>query len=179
MKKLHLIVTMAAVLLSACAPPAPTDPPPTATSAAYPVPADGNLYALAEGGFSIVIPAGWSVAGPITVNGYSLYRFGVDPSASGGPDSGQVIIADAASLTIEQFAQQMCSICPANPIEDATVGGLPAKRTLIGGGSAPASEWHFVTRNGKLIGLSFRPAGDAPTDWIIGTLRFDASPANY
>lgn len=179
MKKLLFIFILAGCLLAACTQvrPAPTTTPapmPTETSAAHPVPADANLYTLAEGGFTIVIPAGWSVDGPTDVNGYHLYRFDTDPSTSGGPDSGQVIIADAATLTIEQFAQQMCSICPSNPVEDTVIDGLPAKRILIGGDSAPAREWYFVTRNGKLIGLSFIPAGDAPVGWIIDTLSFDS-----
>jgi hypothetical protein len=76
---------------------------------------------------------------------------------------------------MEQFAQQMCSVCPVNPVEEAIVGGLPAKRTLIGGGSAPAAVWYFVVHNGKLIGFSMRPAGDAPSDWIIGTVQFASS----
>jgi len=152
-------------------------PSPVETPTPYPFQPDANLYHLAEGEFTITIPAGWNVAGPIPSNGYNLYRFGPDPSASGGPDSGQVIIADSAALTIEQFAQQMCSVCPTNPIEDVTVGRQPAKRTLIDGGSAPAREWYFVTYEGKLIGLSFIPAGDEFMGWVVNTLRFDSFSA--
>lgn len=199
MKNFLFTLGILALLLSACAPAEPNDFPPAPPTAspthipvdppvihpteiptlpANPAPADANLYIVTEGGFTLWIPAGWSVNGPLAMNGYNLYLFGVDPTSSGGPDSGQIIIADANNFTIEQFAQQLCSTCPANPVEDAIVGGLPAKRTFIGGGSAPVAEWHFVTHDGKLIGFSFRPAGDAPADWVIGTVKFDESSVN-
>jgi hypothetical protein len=194
MKKAFIIFGLLAIVLAACgpgeyndfppAPPAatpthlPVDPPvahPTEapTQTISPVPAEANIYTNAEGGFTMAIPAGWSLTGPLAMNGYHLYILGSDPANSGGPDASQLIIADASTLTVEQFAQQMCSVCPLNPAETATVGGLSATHLFIGGGSAPAVEWYFVVHNGQLLGFSIRPAGEAPVDWVISTLRFD------
>ena len=55
------------------------------------------------------------------------------------------------------------------------MGGLPAKRTTIGGGSAPEFEWYFVTHNGKLIGFSIRAREGESLDWVISTLKFEAA----
>ena len=80
------------------------------------------------------------MAGPVNASGFVLYSLGQDAGTSGGPGVSQIILADAHGLTPEQFAQQQCGICPAHPFEDTTLGGQPARHTIIGGGSAPGSK---------------------------------------
>ncbi|MGQ0600427.1 MAG: TolB family protein [Anaerolineales bacterium] len=184
MKTRFLLITLLAMLIAACNPvevgvetPTASAPPSTPTAAPLPtatiipVPADANPYTLAEAGVSLLIPAGWQVSGPVQMQGFSLYTLGPDAGSSGGPGLSQLIVANEA-FTIEEFAQQQCSVCPANPIIDSTVGGKPGKRTVIGGGSAPEAEWYFVTHNGKLIGLSIRPRDGQRFDWVMQTITF-------
>lgn len=161
--------------------PEPTTPSPTAVPATPNnptpnIPAEAVPHAFVEGNFSISLPAGWKVAGPFDATQYRLYTFGFEPGNSGGPGISQIILANEGTLTVEQFAQQQCNACPSNPIEDITLGGLPAKRTVIGGGSAPAFEWHFINHAGKLIGFSIRPAGDG-LEWILPSVSFSTPPA--
>lgn len=187
--KLKTLTLTLALLLAACGtleigfeatatvPPttAPTVVSTTAPTATPGSPADAVPYTNAEGSFSMLLPAGWNVAGPLAAQGFNFYALGPDAGSSGGPDVSQIIIADATQLTVEQFAQGQCSVCPAHPVEEATVGGLSAKRTTIGGGSAPEFEWYFVTHNGKLIGFSLRPRDGQSFDWVISTLKFEAA----
>lgn len=154
----------------------PTAVPATPNTPIPSIPADAMPHTFVEGNFSISLPAGWKVAGPFEAAQYRLYTFGFEPGNSGGPGISQIILANEGALTVEQFAQQQCNACPSNPIENITLGGLPAKRTVIGGGSAPAFEWHFINHAGKFIGFSIRPAGDG-LEWILPSLSFSAPPA--
>jgi hypothetical protein len=134
------------------------------------VPADAVPFTIAEAGLALSLPAGWNIADPIAAQGYSLYLLGPEAGISGGPDASQIIVADADQLTIEQFAEQQCSICPVQTVEDTTLNGQPAKRLIIGGGSTPEFVWHFLTANGRLIGLSLRPRDGQAHDWVLTTL---------
>jgi hypothetical protein len=140
----------------------------------------GTKYINKEAGISLILPEGWDVAGPfpvsITVDGtsnYNLYNLGVQPEASGGPGVSHIIVGDAQKLTIEAFVQSQCSTCPIHPIETVILGEVPAKSTIIGGGSVPLEiEWFFMEHNGRLIGLSIHDPETLETlDDVLQTLR--------
>lgn len=157
----------------------PAAPLGTPTSAPFPttagpnptLPADAVVHTLVEGNFSLALPAGWNVAGPFDTVQYRIYTFGAEAGQSGGPGVSQIVLANEGAVTIEQFAQLQCSVCALNPIEEATLGGLPAKRTTIGGDSAPGFEWYFINHAGKLIGFSIRPVGGG-LEWVLPSLQF-------
>jgi hypothetical protein len=151
-----------ALLIGACSAPgtppataAPTDPAePSATVSSE------ARYVNEEGGFSLVLPEGWSAAGPLPVaidggGSYNLYTLGPEPSADAGPGMSRIFVAEAEGLTLEQFVAQQCSTCPEHPVEQITLGSAPARMTRIGGGPVPFEvEWFFVDNSGRLIGLS-------------------------
>jgi hypothetical protein len=150
------------LLVAACS--APGTPPATA-AATSPIEPSATVasevqYVNEEGGFSLALPEGWSAAGPfpVAIDGgasYSLYNVGVEPSAESGPGTSRIFIADATSLTPEQFVLLQCSTCPEHPVEPTTLGSTPARVTRIGGGSVPFEvEWFFVENTGRLICLS-------------------------
>lgn len=156
------VLAVLAAIVGACAVPGA---PPTAgtldATLGEPAPTrDDGRYVNVEGGFSLVLPEGWSAAGPfpISIEGgasYNLYTVGIDPSGEGGPGTSRMFVADAAVVTLEEFVLQQCSICPEHPVEETTLGGTPARAAVIGGGSVPFEvEWFFVEHSGKLIGLS-------------------------
>jgi|GEM_PF-1341003 len=153
--------------------PNPTAPPATPTTPNVATPADAVRHTFVEGNFSVALPAGWKVAGPFDTPQFRMYAIGAEAGQSGGPGMSQIIMANEGALTIEQFAQLQCSVCPLNPIEDATLGGMPAKRIVIGGDSTPSFEWRFITHAGKLIGFSIRPVGDG-LEWVLPSVQFIA-----
>lgn len=136
-------------------------------------------YRNAEGGFSLLLPDGWTVAGPYPVEvgsgSYSLYTLGTDPGSSGGPGTSQMIIADVPAFTLEAFLLAQCSTCPEHPVVEATLGGLPARRTQVGGDGVPFTvDWTFVETEGKLVGFSIRdPETLAAREDVLGTIVFD------
>lgn len=157
--------------------PTPASPPTTMPPEATPtpnsnIPADAVAYTNSDYGFAMLLPAGWNVAGPLhaTSQGFTFYTLGPTVNGEGGPDTSQIIVTD--QLTLEQFVKSQCSVCPTQPVEDTTLGGSPAKRTRIGGGSAPEAEWYFVSQAGRLIGFSVRPLNGQAFDWVYSTITF-------
>jgi hypothetical protein len=155
-------LSAAALFIGACS--APGTPPATSAPSAIVEPSatvsPEARYVNDEAGFSLVLPEGWSAAGPfpVTIEGggsYDLYILGLEPSAEGGPGTSRVFVADSAELTLEQFVLLQCSTCPEHPVEQTTLGSTSARATRIGGGSVPFEvEWFFVENSGRLIGLS-------------------------
>jgi hypothetical protein len=150
-------------------------PPATPTATA-----DPSRYFNEEGGFSLSLPEGWSVLGPQASNAdpsrpYNLYRLGPDPAASGGPGTSTIAILDASQWTAEEYVQAQCSTCPANPFEEVTLGGQPARRTQVGGGGVPFTvTWHFVERDGKLIALAIHdPETLEPLEDVLQSIQFN------
>jgi hypothetical protein len=152
------------VLVGACSAPGTPPAAATPTQPAQELPLASvpgeTRYINEEGRFSLVLPEGWSAAGPfvIPIDGgasYNLYALGMEPSAEGGPGTSRIIVADSASLTPEQFVTLQCSICPEHPVEEVTLGATSARATRIGGGSVPFEvEWFFFEHSGKRIWLS-------------------------
>jgi hypothetical protein len=99
----------------------------------------------------------------------------VDPSPSGGPGASKIIIADSATLTVDEFALAQCSTCPSHPFEEVTLGGMPARRTLVGGNGVPFTiTWVFIEKNGKLIGLAIHdPDTLAPLEEVLLSIRLE------
>ena len=114
---------------------------PPRSTAAPSTPAE--CYFNNECKFSLVLPVGWWELGPLAMTlpgtgaGYSLYVLGPMPTESGGPGASMIVIADAAQMTLEQFAASQCSTCPGRSPEAVTLGTVPAERLLIGGGTVP------------------------------------------
>ncbi len=190
--KRFFFLNLLIVILAACL---PTSNPPTATSTALPtlaataVPATpipttvpDTRYTNAEGQFSLQLPDGWQVLEPqIVLNDgerpYTLYILGENPAPSGGPGSSKIAIADAQLWTIEAFVQSQCNVCPAHPIEQVTLNGLPAQQTKIGGGDVPITvTWHFITHNGNLIALAIHNAETLePFTDVLQSIQLDES----
>lgn len=177
-------------LLAACT-PAPmtvTDVPASATTiATLPEPATATLtpvpgperYINEEGGFSLELPSDWSVVGPLEVNNrldrpYNLYLLGTDPEPSGGPGTSKIVIANAALWTAEDFVFSQCSTCLDHPFEEVSLGGLPARRTQIGGDGVPFTvTWYFVVDNDQLIALAIHDEETlVPLEEVIESIRF-------
>ena len=145
-------------------------------------PADEGRYANTEGGFSLVLPEGWSVLGPLAVTvpetgaGYSLYVLGAAPTESAGPGASMIVIADAAQLTIQEFSASQCYTCPQNHSEEAMLGTVPAERLRVGGGTVPFDEsWFFVEHHGRRIGLAVHdPDTPEPLNEVLAALRLEA-----
>jgi hypothetical protein len=143
--------------------------------------AQDERYVNADGGFSLVLPEGWSVLGPLPVTvpesgaSYTLYVLGAAPTESGGPGASMIVIAEATELTPELFAASQCSTCPAYPPEAVTLGSVPAQRLLIGGGTVPFEKsWFFFENRGKRIGLAVHdPDTLKPLDAVLATLRLE------
>ncbi len=136
-------------------------------------------YINPEGGFSLVLPPGWEVAGPTPISQdgftYNSYALGVDPTASGGPGTSRIIVADGTKHSVEEFIQLQCSTCPEHALEPIQIGGFPAVRTQIGGGGVPILvEWIFIERDGQLLGFSLHdPQTLEPLDNVMQFLVFD------
>jgi hypothetical protein len=186
-----LLIVLSIAVLSACA-QSPAEPVSTETNAPaatstleMPSPsvtptADADRQTIEEAKLSIKLPQGWSVLGPMEINNagmpvYTLYILGVEPSASGGPGSSKIAIADPAQWTVEQFIQSQCSTCPLQPMEETTLGGKSAHRTQIGGGGVPfVVTWYFVENNGKLIALAIHdPETLEPLEDVLQSIQFE------
>lgn len=190
MKRLLLVGLLTSLLATACGaldvglegtPTAaqPTSiilpPPPTPV-----VPSDAAPYRNADLGFSLLLPAGWSVFGPLqaTQQGFALYTVGPQAGADSGPEVSQIIVAEAGQ-TPEQFLHSYCPACTIDPFEAVTFGeGVLGQRTTIGSENAPASPWTFVVHNGQLLGFSFRPRGDQSFEWVLRTIRLEGPIVN-
>jgi hypothetical protein len=188
--KLKLTSILLALILTACTAAAetPTPAPATQTPAATAPPQpsstgpptlDPDRYYNEEGGFTLALPDGWSAIGPLEVSSdtedtYNLYVLGADPAFDGGPGTSKIIIADASLWTPLAFSVAQCGTCPEHPFEDVTLAGLPAQRTLIGGGAVPFTvTWHFLEAEGKLIGLAIHdPETLAPLEEVLQSIRF-------
>ena len=186
---LKLTTGLLLILLASCTTAAetPTAAPatqtPAATLAPEPSPTgpptlDPGRYYNEEGGFSLALPEGWSAIGPLEVgsdteNTYNLYVLGADPAFDGGPGTSKIIIADVSLWTPLAFSVAQCGTCPEHPFEDVTLGGLPAQRTLIGGGAVPFTiTWHFLEADGKLIGLAIHdPETLAPLEEVVESVQ--------
>jgi len=140
-----------------------------------------SRYSNAEAAISLVLPTDWSAAGPFAIDipgqfEYDLYVLGISPSDSGGPGPSRLIVGDPSTMSFEAFVASQCAHCPAQPIEDAVVAGVPVRRTTIGGGSVPFQvEWIFLEHAGKLIGLSIHDPGTLESlPDVLGSLRLEA-----
>jgi hypothetical protein len=181
---LSLAVLLAACVLTPAATSIPTIPPTPTVLVASPAPAtlrpDPGRYSNAEGGFSLVLPEGWSAAGPLPIDGdpqrpYNLYVLGTDPASSGGPGASKIAILDPQQWTPEDFALAQCTTCPVQPFEDVTLGGKPARRTQVGGGDVPFMvTWTFVENQGKLIALDIHdPDSLEPLEDVLQSITFE------
>lgn len=151
-----------------------------ANDPAAPAP-DGNPTSLfGPGTFTLNLPEGWDVTGPVPVevgsgNSYDLWVLGIDATVNQGPGASRVAIGDAGVWSPEDFVQSQCSTCPAHEYEEVTVGGKPALRTQIGGGDVPILvTWYFVEHNGKFIALAIHdPETLEPLNEVIASIQFN------
>ncbi|MBI4671381.1 MAG: hypothetical protein HY741_06890 [Chloroflexi bacterium] len=141
--------------------------------------ATAKRYYNAEGKFSLQLPDEWTAAGPMKMENdpqrpFNQYVLGTNPGDDGGPDASRIVIADAQQWTPEQFAQSQCSVCPAHPFEKITLGGKPAQKTQVGGGSVSfLMTWYFVEHNDKLIAFAIHDRETlAPLENVITSIQF-------
>lgn len=188
MKRFFVLVP-AIVVWAACLPtsePTVGTPAPSPTLAATAVletrfpTVPVTRYTNAEGQFSLQLPDGWQVLAPQIVMSdgekpYTLYTLGESPAPSGSPGSSKMVIADAQLWTVEAFVHSQCTVCPAHPVEQATLNGIPAQQTKIGGGTVPITvTWHFVTHHGKLIALAIHDAETLePIHDVLQSIQID------
>lgn len=137
-----------------------------------------NIFA--SGMFTLELPAGWDVFGPLTVGGdanrpYELYRLGQNPTTDDGPGPSRIVIADPALWTPEEFVLAQCSTCPQHPFEQVELGGKEALRTQVGGGGVPFMvSWYFVEHRDKLVAFAIHdPQTLQPLEDVIGSIRFE------
>ncbi|MDF1499004.1 MAG: hypothetical protein P1P76_00820 [Anaerolineales bacterium] len=118
-----------------------------------------DRYISKEGAFSLRLPDGWQVFGPVEAAAgggisFALYNLGPHPSTSMSPGGSSIAIADADTLTVEEFIQGQCSPCPPATVNDIQLGNVSARRAVIGDGGVPLEiTWTFFEHNGRLIGL--------------------------
>lgn len=141
---------------------------------------DPDRFLIEEARLSIKLPQDWSALGPLEITSpglppYDLYILGIEPSASGGPGSSKIVIADPGPWTPELFVQAQCTTCPIQPFEDVTLGGKSAQRTQVGGGDVPILiTWYFVENNGKLIALAIHdPETLEPVEDVLQSIQFE------
>lgn len=170
------------LLLSACSQQmTPTQPQVSETPVEVATSTEDSIegrYYNELGQFSLLLPEGWDVFGPLDAssgNGvtFKLYNLGPEPDVSGGPGISSIIIADSDAFTIEDFAQGQCSTCPPTPIQDIQIAGVNARRTVIGGGGVPLEiTWTFFDHNGKRIGLKIHdPDTLEPLTEVLESLK--------
>lgn len=164
----NLLFVMFLLTLSACAQTGPTvapavtgRPPDVVTPT---VDESEGRYFNEQGQFSLSLPEGWRVFGPVDASAgegvsFKLYSLGLQPEASGGPGASSIVIMDPGAVSIERFVQAQCSTCPAAPIQDIQLGDVSARQTVIGGGGVPIEvTWTFFDHNGMRIGLKIHDA---------------------
>jgi hypothetical protein len=177
-----LLLVFVMVLLSACSPEMTPKVPPVSDNPIEVVTPTLELeqgrYLNEQGQFSLILPDGWEVFGPIDAssgNGltFTLYNLGLELDASGGPGTSSIIIAESNAFTIEEFVQGQCSTCPPAPIKDIQLAGINARQTVIGGGGVPFEiTWTFFEHSGKRIGLKIHdPETLEPLNEILESLR--------
>jgi len=176
-------VMITLLLLAACSlQPTESAAPPTLPAdqePATPTEAEAeNIFG--PGTFTLEIPAGWDIAGPMTINddsgrSYQSWALGEDPTSSGGPGTSHVIIANPAEWTPEELALVQCTTCPNNGFEEVTIDGKKGLRTEIGGGGVPfMTTWYYFENQGNLIGFAIHdPQTMEPLDSIIESIQFE------
>ncbi len=142
---------------------------------------DSTRHTIAEGNFSLELPDGWQVFGPTRVDNdvnrpLNMYVFGTEAATHGEPYASRVIIATAAQWTVEEFAVAQCgTLCPTHPIQDTTIGGKPAKKTIIGGAHNPwLVTWYFVNHNDELLAFTIHDYETLePLNDVLQSIQFE------
>ena len=178
-KILYIWDILMIIVLAACSFPMQEEAQPSPTrSAETPTPEIAeNIFD--QGTFSLSLPTGWSVSGPMMVdsapNGtFMLYLLGENPAGADAPGTSRVVVAKASEWTPETFALSQCSTCPENPFESLTLGGMPASRTQVGGGGVPFMvTWYFVEHGDDLIALAIHdPETLEPLSEVVQSIQF-------
>lgn len=173
-----LLITL--ILVTACSlQPAEAPSPPDSQDPAVPTEAAAESI-FGPGTFTLDIPDGWDVAGPMMITddsgrAYQSWALGEDPTSSGGPGTSHVIVADPAEWTPEELALKQCSTCPNNGFEEVTINGKQGLRTEIGGGGVPfVTTWYYFENQGNLIGFAIHdPQTMEPLDAVIASIQFE------
>jgi hypothetical protein len=174
-----------ALILSACTAGAEpvistSTPEPAPSLPASPTAASGaDRYVNLDAGISLVLPEGWSAAGPYPASAgdssYNLYLLGPDPSPNAGPGASRLIAAADDTLTLTGLLESQCSTCPSAEVTPATLNGISVQRAVIGGGGVPFEvEWVTLDHNGRLVGLSIHDPQTLETlNNVLETLRLE------
>lgn len=145
----------------------------------------GSLYARlvfgeinpGNGPMWVSLPETWSVGqtretvmGTLTVVGEAP----MDPRA----ENSAIYVADANEVPLEHAVKRIfCGPSDCTPdvvVEDVTVAGQPAKRSVPAGQVEIA--WYFLSYGGKTITFTlYDPATHETLDWVVDAIRLDAT----
>lgn len=145
----------------------------------------GSLYARlvfgeinpGNGPMWVSLPETWSVGqtretvmGTLTVVGEAP----MDPRA----ENSAIYVADANAVPLEHAVKRIfCGPSDCTPdvaLEDVTVAGQPAKRSVPAGQVKIA--WYFLSYGGKTITFTlYDPATHETLDWVVDAIRLDAT----
>lgn len=181
--RLLAFVILLGALLVACGrlalPASPTNAPlsQAALEPGAQATAQGNWqsYSNVEAGFSLELPAGWTINGPQKSSLGSVYLLGPTPLAESGPANSTLIVADTRNIYLELAIEQLCggACSPIPEATELTLNGSRAWLATIGGEGSPALDWYFVDNGDKFIFFSIHdPVTLKRADQIIRTMTF-------
>jgi hypothetical protein len=139
-----------------------------------------QVYHNAEGGLSLLLPAGWTVSPAWQTPLGSTYELGPAPLFEGRPGNSRLVVADSAQISVKKAVEFLCdSGCTRMPeLMEAVLGGSEAKLAVVERPEQPALEWHFVKHGGTLAYFSIHHSDTLePLDSVIQTFSFDPAPA--
>jgi len=134
-------------------------------------------YTFAAGGFTLQLPAGWSVVEQgLTVLGYH-YLLGPEP-IDPGPFSSAIFVIDSEAQTPASFAEAiLCGSGCADDIllEETTIAGAPALKTTLAHDGV-ALDWYFLEHADQLLVFSLHdPVVLADRADLLETISFEES----
>ena len=89
-------------------------------------------------------------------------------------EKGDKIVADAGEVTLEYAIKHIFCCMSDVVLEDVTVAGQPAKRSVPAGQVKIA--WYFLSYGGKTITFTlYDPTTYETLDWVIDAIRLDAT----
>lgn len=191
LSKALLFICVAGMLLAACRDaevangptPFPTStvtpsPSPEPTPTASSTPAGEEPHSFAAGGFTLLLPAGWSVVEQgLTELGYH-YLLGPEP-VDPGPSSSAIFVADRTAHTATSIAEALlCGDGCAGEIEmeDTTIAGAPALKTTLEH-EGVSLDWYFMEHADRLLVFSLHdPITLVDRADLLESITFAARP---
>ena len=161
-------LVLVALTLSGCSRTPADVNPPTAEPTPEPV-----RYSNEDGGFSLVLPAGWDVDERSVASMGTEIRFGGEES-NDSDLPGVLYYAPSATLDRDAILALLCEECDELPAAtEFVLNNRPAWNVMIEANGAPARPWTIVDNGDALVTFSFvDPASMEPLTEVISSLRF-------